>query len=439
MHISRSTARPWRATGLVAATLAASLTLAACGGSGDGGGGDADSGGDVTLKVSLFGTFGYEESGLFDEYEASHPGVTIEYDSVQQEDEYWPALQTRLNAGSGVADIQGIEVARIRDVVTNQADKWVDLKETSAADQLSKFPEWKTAAATTDDGKVLGMGTDIGPMAICYRTDLLGAAGLPTEPTALAAQMGTWEDYVGLGAKFQASAPAGTAWTDAASGLYNSIISTESTIYYDDSGELIWDTNPAVRSAFDLAAKAAGDGLTANVQQFSPEWNQGFVSGSFATLACPAWMIGYIKGQAGDAGSGLWNVADLPGGAGGNWGGSYLAIPAASEHQEEAAELVTWLTAGEQQAKVFENVGNFPSNMDAIAAIGDVTDPYFNGAPIGAIFGAVAEAAPTQILGEDDGVIKNQLSRALDSVAANNVPPAEAWDAARADIANEIG
>jgi cellobiose transport system substrate-binding protein len=427
-----------RATG-VAATLTAALVLTACGGGSGGGGGDDAESGDVTLTVSLFGTFGYEESGLFDEYEASHPGVTIEYTSVQQEDEYWPALQTRLNAGSGVADIQGIEVARIRDVATNQADKWVDLNETSAAEQLAKFPEWKTAAATTDDGRVIGMGTDIGPMAICYRSDLLGTAGLPTEPTQLAAQMGTWEDYVALGNKFSASAPPGTAWTDAASGLYNSIISTESMIYYSDSGELIWDSNPAVRSAFDLAAQAASGGLTANVQQFSPEWNQGFVSGSFATLACPSWMIGYIKGQAGDAGSGLWNVTDLPGGAGGNWGGAYLGIPAASEHQEEAAELVAWLTAGEQQAKVFENVGNFPSNEDGIAAVGDVTDAYFNGAPIGAIFGAVAEAAPTQILGEDDGVIKNQLSRALDSVAANNVPPAEAWDAARQDISNEIG
>ncbi len=434
MHIATT-----KAARVAATALTGVLVLAACGGSGNGGGDDADSGDGVTLKVSLFGTFGYEESGLFDEYEASHPGVTIEYDSVQQEDEYWPALQTRLNAGSGLADIHGIEVARIRDVANNQADKWVDLTTTAAADQLAKFPDWKTAAATTDDGKVLGMGTDIGPMAICYRTDLLGAAGLPTEPDQLAAQMGSWEDYVALGAKFKAAAPAGTAWTDAASGLYNSIISTESTIYYDAGGKLIWDTNPAVRSAFDLAAQAGSDGLTANVQQFSPEWNQGFVSGSFATIACPSWMIGYIKGQAGDAGSGLWNVADLPGGAGGNWGGAYLAIPQASEHQEEAAELVAWLTAGEQQAKVFENVGNFPSNLDGIAAVGDVTDTYFNGAPVGAIFGAVAEAAPTQILGEDDGVIKDQLSRALDSVAANDVAPPDAWAAAGADISNQIG
>jgi len=425
--------------------LSAALALTACGGdsgsssSTDSGGDTSSEGGDVELTVSLFGTFGYEESGLFEAYEASHPGVTIAYESVQQEDEYWPALQTRLNAGSGVADVYGIEVGRIRDVANNQADKWVDLTTTAAGDQLAKFPDWKTAAATTEDGKVLGMGTDIGPMAICYRSDLLEQAGLPTDPADLAAEMGSWEDYVALGKEFQAGAPEGTAWTDASSGLYNSIISTESEIYYDEAGELIWDSNEAVKNAFDLAAQAGTDGLTANVQQFSPEWNQGFVSGSFATLACPSWMIGYIKGQAGDAGSGQWNVTGLPGGAGGNWGGAYLAIPTASEHQEAAAELVAWLTAGEQQAAVFENVGNFPSNTDGIAAVGDVTDDYFSGAPIGEIFGAVAEAAPTQILGDDDGVIKNQLSRALDSVVANGVDPAAAWETAATDISNEIG
>ena len=73
-------------------------------------------------------------------------------------------------------------------------------------------------------------------------------------------------------------------------------------------------------------------------------------------------MIGYIKGKAGDAGSGKWNVTTLPGGRGGNWGGAYLSIPAASKHKEQAAKLITWLTAPEQQAAVFSKVGNFPSN-----------------------------------------------------------------------------
>src|SRR5699024_9787 len=142
----------------------------------------------------------------------------------------------------------------IAEVVQNQPDKWADLSETVAGDQLADYPEWKADAATTDDGKVLGMGTDIGPMAICYRTDLFEQAGLPTDPKKLEKQVGSWDDFLALGKKFKQNAPDGSAFIDSAGGLYNAIVSTESEIYYDEGGELVYDSNDAVRDAFDLAA-----------------------------------------------------------------------------------------------------------------------------------------------------------------------------------------
>lgn len=427
--------RSFRGTALSAATLSGALLLAACGGSA---GAAAD--GTVELEVALFGTFGYEELGLFERYEAEHPGVTISYESTQGEDKYWPALQTRLASGSGVADVQGIEVARISEVVAEQADLWTDLRATPAAASIDGYVGWKQPAATTADGAVLGLGTDIGPMGLCYRSDLLAQAGLPTEPEALAARMQTWDDYVALGREYQAAAPEGSAWMDSAGGFYNAIVSTEEQIYYDTAGELVHDSNPAVRSAFETAAAAGQAGLTARLEQFvDPGWDAGFASGSFATIACPSWMIGYIKGKAGDAGAGLWNVTTLPGGAGGNWGGAYLGIPASSEHVEEAAELIAWLTAPEQQAEVFASAGNFPSTTGGIELVGDATDSYFNDAPIGRIFTASATAAPVQVLGPEDGVVKSAMVQALLSVEANGVAPADAWRAALDDVAGQVG
>jgi len=423
-------------TSLVAIALSGALLLTACGGGGDdaasgGSGGD----GDVTLDVSLFGTMGFEEAGLFDQYEADNPGVTINYESVQEEADYWTALQTRLSGGE-TPDLVGLEVGRITDVTTNQADNFADMSEL-APDAVEGYPEWKTAAATTEDGKVVGLGTDAGPMAICYRSDLLGQAGLPTDPAELAARMTSWDDYLALGREYQASAPAGSAWTDAASGLYNAIVSTETEIYYDDNGDPIWDSNPAVRDAFDTAAAAGEEGLTAKLQQFAPEWNQGFTSGSFATIACPAWMLGYIKGQAGDEGANKWNVVQMPGGMGGNWGGSYLAVPEASDQQEEAAKLAAFLTAPENQVTLFNEQGAFPSRSEALTQIGDVTNEYFMNAPIGQIFGEAAEAAPVQVLGINDSIYRVQLSNALTSVEANGVSPDDAWKAAGREIENQ--
>lgn len=422
-----------------ATLLAGALALTACGSPGTDAP-PAPPNAPTEISVGLFGTFGYDEVGLFRQYEAENPGITIRYESTQYEDKYWPALQTRLAANSGVADVQGIEVARIADVVANQPDKWTDLRDTPAAGAVGNYIGWKEKAATTPDGAVLGLGTDIGPMGICYRSDLLGRAGLPTDPAQLSAQLPDWNAFLAMGEKFKAGAPNGAAWHDSAGGLYNAIVSTQQQIYYDASGNLVYATNPAVRQAFDTAAKAGQEGLTAKLEQFAdPGWDQGFGSGSFATIACPSWMIGYIKGKAGEAGAGKWNVVPLPGAAGGNWGGSYLGIPASSPHKEQAAKLIAWLTAPAQQAKVFQQVGNFPSTTQAITDVAGATDSYFNGAPIGKIFSASANAAPVQILGPQDGVVKNAMGQALLAVETGGASPDAAWADAGKKIDSQVG
>lgn len=429
-----------RSAGATAVIMAGALTLTACSGSSEASDPTTGANGETVLTVSLFGTFGLDEAGLFDQYEAENEGITIQYESTQGEDKYWPALQTKLNSGSGTADIQGIEVARIADVVTNQADLWTDLSQTVAADRVGDYVDWKADAATTPDGKVLGLGTDIGPMGLCYRTDLYDAAGLPSDPADLKERLGSWDDVIALAEEYKANAPEGSAFFDSAGGLYNAIVSTESEIYYNAAGELVVENNAAVKDAFMKSAAAGQSGLTAKLEQFKdPSWDAGFGSGTFATIACPSWMIGYIKGKAGDAGSGQWNITELPGGQGGNWGGAYLGIPEASKNKEEAAKLIAWLTDAEQQAKVFEVGGNFPSNTEAFDAVADSTDEYFNDAPTGQIFSASAQTAPTQILGVGDGVAKNALTQALLSVEVNGVSPEDAWANGISKITNQLG
>jgi cellobiose transport system substrate-binding protein len=431
-----------RRTAIAATAVATSslLLLTACGGSSGSGDAGPAPGQPVEISVALFGTMGFEEAGLFDEYERLNPGVTIRYESTQGETNYWPALQTRLASGTGVADIQGIEVARIADVTRNQADLWTDLRQTPAGEALDGYLEWESAAATTEDGAVLGLGTDIGPMGICYRQDLLQQAGLPTDPAALAAEMPDWNAFLALGERFRAAAPGGAAWHDSSGGLFNAIISTERELYSNDAGEPVYDTNPVIRNAFDTAARAGQAGLTARLEQFLDEaWNQGFATGAFATIACPAWMTVYIKGQAGDAGSGLWNVTSLPGGAGGNWGGSYLGIPAVSQNKDAAGRLLAWMTAPEQQERVFRQEGNFPSRTAAVEAVSDATDPYFSGAPIGRIFSESAQNAPVQTLGPNDGPIEEAIVQALLSVETAGVSPEQAWANAGAEIENQVG
>lgn len=423
-----------RITGLrLGALLLAGALVSACGAASSG-----SEDGPITLTIDLFGSFGYQEAGLYEKYEQLNPGITIKQTDTEDEQDYWKSLQTRLVGGGGLADIQAIEVGRITSVTQRQADKFEDLTQYGAGELEGEFTEAKWAAATTSDGEVLGLGTDIGPQAMCYRSDLLEKAGLPTDRKQLAEAWSTWDDYLTLGEEYTANAPDDSAWIDSVGSLYAVMIGQEEQRYYNESGNLIYEDNPAVETAWDTAAEAAQSGLSAKLDQWSPQWNQAFAAGSFATLPCPAWMLGYIKGQAGDAGEGKWDIAALPGGAG-NWGGSYLAVPAAAEHKDEAYDLIQWLTAPEQQAELFRKQGNFPSATGAIETITDATDPYFNDAPIGQIFGDAAKETPVQVLGIHDKSISDQIINGLSEVERKGTPPDEAWSNAMKGVDNVLG
>lgn len=393
----------------------------------------------VTITVDSFGGIfdNYKKTGLLDEYKKLHPNVTVTYKETQQEVDYWTALQTKLQAGTGAADIQPIEIARVALVTSAQADKWVDLRSTAQAAHTNDYTDAKKKSITTKDGAILGFGTDSGPMAICYRTDKLKAAGIASTSAELAAKIKTFDDYESVGKQYKDKT--GKAWMDASTGYYRLLTSVKPELNYNSAGEPTWSENETVHPSFDRAAKVAQDGLTAKLEQFSQPWNTAMNTGDFATIACPAWMLAYIKQQAGTANSGNWGVIPLPGGTGGNWGGTYLSIPKSSKNVAAAAELAAFLTGADAEVKEFKAGLAFPSNIKALPQISGVTDAYFSGAPIGQIFSASGKTAPYQPSGVDDGVINDALADALNSVENNGVSAEDAWDAATTTIEDAIG
>ncbi|KUO20148.1 ABC transporter substrate-binding protein [Streptomyces dysideae] len=429
---------------LMALAAVAALTtglLAGCAedsddGSGNEGGGDG--GGKTTLTIGTFGVFGYKQAGLYDEYMKLNPGITIKENVTTRTDVYWPKTLTRLQAGSGTDDIQAIEVGNVTEAVQTQADKFVDLGKEA---DTSQWLDWKTAQATTKDGKVIGLGTDIGPMAICYRKDLFQKAGLETDRAKLAEQWkGDWGKYVDLGKQYMKKAPSGTKFVDSASSVYNAALGGESERYYDKDGNVIWDKSAGVKTSWDVAMEVATSDMSAKLKQFDKPWDQGYANGTFATVACPAWMIGYIQEKSGEAGKGKWDVAAAPTAA--NWGGSFIGVPTASKNQKEAVKLAKWLTAPEQQAKVFAKQASFPSTPSAYANLKPAaeTQAYFSDAPITEIFSASAETIPTQYFGTKDQPIGTAITDiGILQVEQRGKSPAQGWDAATEEIKDVLG
>ena len=357
--------------------------LTACGGGSStvtGGGG-----GKITLTVATFNEFGYEE--LFKDYMAKNPDVTVAHKKAATSNEARDNLNTRLAAGSGLADIEAVEVDWLPELKQYPA-KFVDLK---SADVQGRWLDWKVKQATTADGKLIGYGTDIGPEAICYRRDLFEAAGLPSSRDEVAKALGTsWEDYFALGKKFKEKSK--VPWMESAGAIYNAMVNQLATSYEDADGKVIATTNPEVRKLYETVLGASSSGLSAGLSQWSDDWTSSFQKGGFATMVCPSWMLGVIEGNA--AGVKGWDIANTFPGGGGNWGGSFLTVPTQGAHPEEAKKLAAWLTAPEQQVKAFKAKGTFPSQSKALESteLTSATNAYFNGAPTGKIFADRAAA-----------------------------------------------
>ncbi|MGJ5757827.1 ABC transporter substrate-binding protein [Streptomyces galbus] len=422
-----------------AAAVGALALVVGCGGSDDSATGGGKKDGKVTITMGLYGVMGLKETGLLEQYEKENPGVDIKAEIAGDEQTYYTALQTRLAAGKGLKDIQGIEVGRAKEITDTQADKFADFSDVPGLDH---FLPWKESQITTADGKVLGLGTDIGPMAVCYRKDYFAQAGLPTERDQVAKLWeGDWKKYVEVGRTFKKDFKGkNVAYMDAASGLFNAMIYGSPEQFYDEKGELIYDSNPVVKQAWGLAADAAEGGLTAKLRQFQPGWDPGLANGTFATAVCPAWMLSHISEKAGPANKGKWDVAKAPKGA--NWGGSFLGVVEQSPVKEEAKKLVAWLTAPEQQAHVFQEIGNIPSSRQALDSpeVKNATSAYFSGAPIGRIFGAAAQEIPDkQVLGRKDGTIKDTFSQGLTLIEQQGTARDKAWNTTAERIEKAVG
>ncbi|HEY5247245.1 MAG TPA: ABC transporter substrate-binding protein, partial [Dermatophilaceae bacterium] len=195
----------------------------------------------ITLTVATFNEFGYEK--LLAEYTKLHPNITVTQKKAATSNEARDNMNTRLAAGSGLSDVEAIEVDWLPELM-QYPTKFTDLKDKSVD---GRWLPWKVAQATTKDGVLLGYGTDIGPEGVCYRSDLFKKAGLPTDRAAVAKLLGganaTWDDYFAAGKKFKATDPK-TPWMDSAGATYQGMINQVKNAYEKDDGTIVAATNP---------------------------------------------------------------------------------------------------------------------------------------------------------------------------------------------------
>ncbi len=251
---------------------------------------------------------------------------------------------------------------------------------------------------------------------------------MPTDPDAVAELLtGDWDTYFTVGQQYVDAT--GKAWFDSAGATYQGMINQVEATYEDPAtGEIIATTNPEVQDIYNAVLDASST-QSAHLQQWGDDWFAGLANGDYATMLCPGWMLGVISGNAPDVTT--WNIANVFPGGGGNWGGSYLTVPANGANVAAAQQLADWLTAPEQQITAFEDAGTFPSQVDALAdpILLDSTNEYFNNAPVGSIFTDRANAVDVvPFKGQYYFQINDAMQQALTRVEDGTQNPQQSWD-----------
>ncbi|MFI2856175.1 ABC transporter substrate-binding protein [Paenibacillus sp. JSM ZJ436] len=386
------------------------------------------------ITLWLFPGSGLEP--LIDIYEQEHPDIRVHIHTSSYP-ELSNKLQTTLASGNGVPDVALVEIS-FMERFKELSGSFENLLNYDAGEREGEFLSWKWQQAITKDGQfLLGLPTDIGPIAMAYRRDFFEQAGLPSEPSEVTKNMSSWEDFLDTADQLQRKT--GKHMIDNLDMLYRVILGQAEEQYYDkDNGELIVHRNPDVYRAWSAVMKAKEKGLSASLPMFSPEWSRGLQQGEFAVAFAPSWIIEILKKNAPAAG-GKWDMTFIPQIAG-NYGGSFLTLPKGGRHHRESYDLINWLTQAEQQVQLFKSNGNFPSMPELFSdpVIMEHTDPFFNDAPTGRIYSQIAGQIKPTYEGSDQFLIAKVMFDVLQKVEQDVIGTEEAWDIAMQRIEIEL-
>jgi cellobiose transport system substrate-binding protein len=396
------------------------------------------SGGDQTGGRSFeFWSFtGINQKATVDAYKQKHPDIDIKLTEVGTTVETAQALTTAL-AGGKVPDlvlIQGDDLPKF----VQQPQNFHDLRGFGAEGVKGDYLDWVISQSTTRNGEILGIPTDVGGMAVAYRTDLFAAAGLPTDREAVGKLWPTWDAFIDTGTRYTAAT--GKAFVDnAATSVFYQAVNQGSQKYYDEAGNLVYDRNPQVRQAFDLALKTIRAGVTAKQTSFATGWSAAMGQGQFAVLAAPSWMLNAIRMNAPDT-NGKWDIATIPGGAG-NWGGSYLAIPKRANNPQAAWDYIAETQSPTGQLEHFLVEGSLPTTPSVYQdpRLTSRQEPFFSNAPVGTIYTSSLLGLTPFYIGPDSSAIGQELLNALTNVEQGAGDPGDAWEAALRNIKTAIG
>ena len=421
---------------IVSSTAAAvALALGLLSGCGSSGASSASSG-DPNAEITFWSFTGIGAKASVAEYIAKKPGAKVKLSEVGSTTETATALTAAL-AGGVVPDLVMIQGDDLPKYVENPSN-FVDLRTLGGKDLASKYLGWAVGGATGTNGSIVGVPTDVGGLGLAYRADLFQAAGLPTDPAEVAKMWSTWDGFIAMGKKYTAAT--GKPFVDnVETTVFYSTVNQVTEKYYSPDRKLVYDTNPQVKKAFNVAVKTYDAGISANVAAWSSGWDPGKANGTFAVTVAPSWLLAGLKSAA-PATAGNWRVTTLPG-VGGNWGGSVIAIPKRAAHPEAAWQYIKTMMSADAQTEHFKTTGTLPAAKESLKSdvVLSYNDKFFGDSTIGKVMSESVLGFHSFYNGPDTSAIGAGFLNALASMQTGNVASADAWKTGLKNVKDALG
>lgn len=295
-----------------------------------------------------------------DRYTELHPNVTFEPTAVEWGD-MLTKTQQALASGSDLPTIIPMDLSLIGS--WKAFDIFEDLQEYGV--DPSKYNQALISAATTDDGKLIGLYECTCPSGIAYKRDLAKEYFGTDDPEELQAMFTSIDDYVEKG-KEVAEASDGSVflfhsgqavaeWLYFASEIPNA---DGTTINMTDKMNDVMGKLIALRDA----------GAVDTYQNGTPEANATYSDKNHIFYPCPDWAITYyIKGNDPD-GAGNWGLIKAP--AGYQHGGTAMGVTSSASDAEKAvaADFIKWCISDPEGAAIMrDNAGYVTHDADILA------------------------------------------------------------------------
>ncbi len=342
---------------------------------------------------------------VIDDWNRQHPGAPVTIKLLE-----YSALQRRMLsgffAGTPTADLLEIERNIASRAFVGPLDRtgFVDLTDRVRADGLDQeipaagFTPWSSR------GRIFGLPVGFHPVLLCYRADLVEAAGLDVS------QIETWDDYFRVLRPLMADRDGDghpdrsliSGWTTNGGFLDMLMLQADARLF-DDQGRPTLDTprNAAILARLVLWF-AGPDRVAADAPDFSAAGNRQRVEGYVVGTLMPDWLAGAWKTDL-PALAGRVKLMPLPAWEPGGrrtsaWGGTMIGIARTAPHVEQQWQLIKALYTSPTLAAANYRDAMIVSPLRRLRSLPfyQEPEPYFGGQRVGQLFIAQVGSMPSR-------------------------------------------